>query len=106
MKKFVLSAAFAASFLTPLATPALAQRTVRSPAIAPLAYTTRTLPNGLRVYAIRDTHTSNVSVPVWYDVGSKDDPRGRSGLAHPFEHMMFKPSRNLVLEQFDRLTED
>lgn len=75
-------------------------------AVAPLAYTERTLPNGLRVYAIRDTSTANVSVQVWYDVGSKDDPAGRSGFAHMFEHLMFKGTRNLVDEQMDRLTED
>jgi len=74
--------------------------------IAPLDYVSRTLPNGLRVYSIRDTSTSNVSVQVWYDVGSKDDPRGRSGFAHMFEHLMFKSTRNLVPEQMDRLTED
>jgi zinc protease len=74
--------------------------------IAPLDYRSRTLANGLRVYSIRDTSTSNVSVQVWYDVGSKDDPRGRSGFAHMFEHLMFKSTRNLVPEQMDRLTED
>jgi zinc protease len=75
-------------------------------AIAPIEYTSRTLANGLRVYAIRDTSSPNVSVQVWYDVGSKDDPRGRSGFAHMFEHLMFKSTRNMVPEQFDRLTED
>lgn len=78
----------------------------REIAVAPLAYTERTLPNGLKVYAIRDTSTANVSVQVWYDVGSKDDPAGRSGFAHMFEHLMFKGTRNLVPEQMDRLTED
>lgn len=74
--------------------------------VAPLAYTERTLPNGLKVYAIRDTSTANVSVQVWYDVGSKDDPAGKSGFAHMFEHLMFKGTKNLVDEQMDRLTED
>src|SRR5688572_27924486 len=74
--------------------------------IAPLDYVSRTLANGLRVYTIRDTSTSNASVQVWYVVGSKDDPRGRSGFAHMFEHLMFKSTRNLVPEQIDRLTED
>jgi zinc protease len=78
----------------------------QSQTIAPIAYQSRTLANGLRVYSIRDPHSSNVSVQVWYDVGSKDDPRGRSGFAHLFEHLMFKATRNLVPEQFDRLTED
>lgn len=75
-------------------------------AVAPLNFTERTLANGLKVYAIRDTSTANVSVQVWYDVGSKDDPAGRSGFAHMFEHLMFKGTRNLVDEQMDRLTED
>ncbi len=75
-------------------------------AVAPLSFTKRVLPNGLTVYAMRDTATPNVSVQVWYGVGSKDDPKGRSGFAHLFEHMMFKSTRNMVPEQFDRLTED
>ena len=75
-------------------------------AVKPIAFTERTLANGLRVYALRDTGTPNVAIQVWYDVGSKDDPRGRSGFAHMFEHLMFKATRNLVSEQMDRLTED
>ncbi|MBB3878246.1 M16 family metallopeptidase [Sphingomonas pseudosanguinis] len=78
----------------------------RTESVKPIDFSTRTLPNGLRVYAIRDTTTPNVSVQVWYDVGSKDDPKGRSGFAHMFEHLMFKATRNLVPEQMDRLTED
>lgn len=84
------------------ASPAPAQEI----AVAPLAFTERTLANGLRVYAIRDTSTANVSVQIWYDVGSKDDPAGKSGFAHMFEHLMFKGTKNLVDEQMDRLTED
>ncbi|PKP93097.1 MAG: peptidase M16 [Alphaproteobacteria bacterium HGW-Alphaproteobacteria-16] len=87
----------------PAAAPAPAATDI---AVQPLAYTERTLPNGLKVYAIRDTSTANVSVQVWYDVGSKDDPAGKSGFAHMFEHLMFKGTRNLVDEQMDRLTED
>lgn len=85
-------------------------RTAPDPApavqVKPLDFTERTLANGLKVYAIRDTSTANVSVQVWYNVGSKDDPKGRSGFAHMFEHLMFKSTRNLHAEQFDRLTED
>ncbi|WP_242183408.1 pitrilysin family protein [Sphingomonas sp. CARO-RG-8B-R24-01] len=88
------------------ATLAQAQPTAPAPAVKPIAFTERTLANGLRVYAIRDTSTPNVSVQMWYDVGSKDDPAGRSGFAHMFEHLMFKATRNLVSEQMDRLTED
>ncbi len=74
--------------------------------VAPLRYTMRTLPNGLRVYSMPDAGTANVSVQVWYDVGSVDDPAGRSGFAHLFEHIMFKSTRNMPEQFFDRLTED
>ena len=92
--------------LATIATPALAEPPPPLPAVKPIAFTERTLANGLRVYAIRDTATPNVAVQVWYDVGGRDDPRGRSGFAHLFEHLMFKATRNLHAEQFDRLTED
>jgi len=85
-----------------LATPVLAA----SAAIAPIAFTERTLPNGLRVFAMPDKSGTNVSVQVWYDVGGRDDPRGRSGFAHLFEHLMFKATRNMPAEEMDRLTED
>ena len=75
-------------------------------AVTPLQYSVRTLANGLRVYAMPDANTANVSVQVWYDVGSVDDPVGRSGFAHLFEHIMFKSTRNMPAEFFDRLTED
>ena len=102
MMRLTLRAAVAALALVPPASAALAQ----APAIAPLQDQSRTLANGLRVYSLRDPDSANVSVQVWYDVGSKDDPRGRSGFAHLFEHLMFKSTRNMVPEQFDRLTED
>jgi zinc protease len=70
------------------------------------AFTQRTLANGLRVYAMRDRSVSEVAVNVWYDVGGKDDPKGRSGLAHLFEHLMFKSSRNLPAGGFTGLAED
>ncbi len=74
--------------------------------VEPLKFSERTLANGLRVYAMPDPNTANVSVQVWYDVGSKDDPVGRSGFAHLFEHIMFKATRNMPAETLDRLTED
>lgn len=102
-------AALAIAFLGGVAsaqTPAPAAPAASASQVAPIVYRTRTLANGLRVYSIRDANTSNVSVQVWYDVGSKDDPRGRSGFAHLFEHLMFKATRNLPAESFDRMTED
>ncbi|OQW47709.1 MAG: peptidase M16 [Proteobacteria bacterium SG_bin6] len=112
----ILRAALLLGAALPFAFPALAapRQPAPRPAAAkpaalpvkPLAFTERTLANGLRVYAVRDPSVATVAVHVWYNVGSKDDPKGRSGFAHMFEHLMFKATRNLVPEQFDRLTED
>lgn len=73
--------------------------------LPPLAFTSRQLVNGLTVMALPVASTS-VSVQLWYRVGSKHDPAGRSGLAHLFEHLMFKSTRHMANEQFDRMTED
>ncbi|MGZ8868400.1 MAG: M16 family metallopeptidase [Thermoanaerobaculia bacterium] len=69
-------------------------------------YRHRVLPNGLELYSVEDHATPTVAIQVWYRVGSKDDPEGRSGFAHLFEHMMFKSSKNMRAEMLDRLTED
>jgi zinc protease len=74
--------------------------------IPPIAYQQRTLANGLQVISIEDHTSPTVAVQVWYHVGSKNDPPGRSGFAHLFEHLMFKATKHLKAEQFDRLTED
>ncbi|WP_297932873.1 pitrilysin family protein [uncultured Brevundimonas sp.] len=75
-------------------------------AVPPLGFTKRVLANGMEIYTARDASTSNVTVQVWYRVGSKDDPAGRSGFAHLFEHLLFKATKNMPSETFDRLTED
>lgn len=74
-------------------------------ALAPLALTRRRLPNGLELITL-PAPSASVSVQVWYRVGAKDDPNGRSGFAHLFEHLMFKRTRYMADEQFDRMTED
>lgn len=74
--------------------------------IAPLAIRQRQLANGLQVLSLPGGSTGNVGIQVWYRVGGKDDPEGRSGFAHLFEHLMFKRTRHLAPEQFERLTED
>ncbi|MEO8810974.1 MAG: insulinase family protein, partial [Rhodanobacter sp.] len=73
-------------------------------AIPPIQYHQRTLANGLQVISIEDHTSPNVAVQMWYHVGSKDDPQGRSGFAHLFEHLMFKSTKHMHAEQFDRLT--
>lgn len=66
----------------------------------------KTLPNGMRVLSAADHSSPTVAIQVWYHVGSKDDPVGRSGFAHLFEHIMFKATKNMKSEMMDRLTED
>jgi zinc protease len=74
--------------------------------VPPIQFTERTLANGLRVFAMPDTSGTTVSVQVWYNVGGRDDPKGRSGFAHMFEHLMFKSTHNLVPDQMFKLVED
>ncbi|MBN1337653.1 MAG: insulinase family protein [Deltaproteobacteria bacterium] len=52
-----------------------------------------TLSNGLQVILSEDHDVPVVHVEVWYHVGSKDEPAGRTGFAHLFEHLMFQGSR-------------
>jgi zinc protease len=75
-------------------------------ALAPLTLVDRTLANGLRVVLIEDHRSPTVAINVGYRVGGKDDPVGRSGFAHLFEHLMFKGTANTKPETIDRLTED
>lgn len=50
----------------------------------------RTLPNGLEVYVREDPAQEVVEVQAWVGVGSRDEPEGKEGIAHLFEHMLFK----------------
>ena len=74
--------------------------------LTPMALRQRTLANGLQVVSLPTRGGTTVSVQVWSRVGGKDDPAGRSGFAHLFEHMMFKRTKHMQNEMFDRLTED
>jgi predicted Zn-dependent peptidase len=63
--------------------------------LAELPIVTATLENGLRVVMSSDRTIPTVAVAVYYDVGSRNEVRGRSGFAHLFEHMMFQGSANV-----------
>src|SRR5690349_329707 len=54
-----------------------------------------TLDNGLRVIVHEDHKAPVVGFGVWYNVGSKDEPKGETGFAHLFEHLMFYGSENV-----------
>ena len=61
------------------------------------------LKNGLTVIVHEDHKAPIAAVTVWYNVGSKDEPRGKTGFAHLFEHLMFNGSENLPGDYFKYL---
>ena len=70
-----------------------------------IAIETYTLPNGLKVVLSPDRTTQVVAVNVWYNVGSRNEVRSRTGFAHIFEHMMFQGSANLKKGEHFQLIE-
>jgi zinc protease len=81
-----------------LATFAIIAATSRGPATAQsfeVKFSQLTLDNGLRVVLSEDHSAPVVAVAVYYDVGSRNETKGRSGFAHLFEHMMFQGSENV-----------
>lgn len=61
-----------------------------------------TLPNGLIVILHPDQSLPAVSVQTWFRVGSKDEQVGRTGLAHFFEHMMFKGTKKYPMDTWGK----
>lgn len=107
MLKSVLAASAAA--LAFAAVPAIAQdMPADGPALsAPeIDYTEWTLDNGLRVIAIQDDTTATVTTSLWYEIGSKLDPEGRSGFAHLFEHILSRKTVNMPYNMIYGLTAD
>jgi len=62
-----------------------------------------TLENGLRVVVNVDHASPTVGIAVVLDVGARDEERGKSGLSHLFEHLMFEGSRNVAAGDHARL---
>lgn len=63
------------------------------------------LDNGLHVILHQDNTTPIVNTSVLYHVGSKNEPEGRTGFAHFFEHLMFEGSPNIPRGQFFKIIE-
>jgi predicted Zn-dependent peptidase len=63
------------------------------------------LANGLELILHEDHRTPIVTVNVWYHVGSKDEPGGKNGFAHLFEHVMFQGSKHVPEDAFFRFLE-
>ncbi|MGJ3628057.1 M16 family metallopeptidase [Sphingomonas sp. MMS24-JH45] len=68
-----------------------------------IPYQEFTLKNGLRVVVHTDRKAPVVAVSIWYDVGSKHEPKGKTGFAHLFEHLMFNGSENAPGDFFEPL---
>ena len=101
---------------SPLAPPPLAEAPVPAvpaePQPAPVSelvsevaipHTQFKLANGLTVIVHEDHKAPVVAVSTWYNVGSKDEPAGKTGFAHLFEHLMFNGSDNLPGDFFTYL---
>jgi predicted Zn-dependent peptidase len=84
----------------PLPEPAPLASLVRA---VDIPYQRFTLENGLTVLVHTDRKAPIVSVQVWYHVGSKDEPPGKTGFAHLFEHLMFYGSENSDEPWFNKL---
>ena len=65
------------------------------PAFAAAEVTSTTLDNGMEIHVIEDHRAPVVVHMVWYRAGSADEPRGKSGVAHFLEHLMFKGTDEL-----------
>jgi zinc protease len=94
LARYVIIVAGLASALPSAAAPDLPKTIGKLPAIEVFA-----LPNGLQIAVMPGSVAPVVSVQLWYHVGSKDEPAGRRGTAHMFEHMLFKGSRHVRPDQ-------
>jgi predicted Zn-dependent peptidase len=86
------SASFASLLVILLAVIAVQAQTPRK---VKVDFKETTLKNGLRVITVEDHSAPVVSISVNYNVGSRDERKGRTGFAHLFEHMMFQGSENI-----------
>ena len=69
-----------------------------------IPYESFTLPNGLTVLIHTDRKAPIVGVTLYYRIGSKHEPRGKTGFAHLYEHIFFGGSENVP--NFDKPLED
>lgn len=61
------------------------------------------LDNGMRVMLVEDHRAPVVTHMVWYEIGAADEDPGKSGLAHMFEHLMFKATDKIEAGEFSKL---
>ncbi|HEX8445237.1 MAG TPA: pitrilysin family protein [Sphingomonas sp.] len=111
MRRWLSSSLLAPLLLSAAPAALLAQATPAAPIAKPadlvaqvrIPHDRFTLPNGLRVIVHTDRKAPVVAVSVWYHVGSKNEPKGKTGFAHLFEHLMFNGSENAPGDFFEPL---
>jgi zinc protease len=64
------------------------------------------LPNGLEVILFQNNNIQFTAVNIWYKAGSANEVKGKTGLAHLFEHMMFQGSKNIPKEMHFRYIQE
>lgn len=62
-----------------------------------------TLDNGMRVILVENHRAPVVTHMMWFRVGAADDPVGKSGIAHFFEHLMFKGTHKIPAGEISRI---
>ena len=72
---------------------------------AKLEFTSHALANGLKVILLEDHAVPVINLQMWYHVGSKDEQPGHTGFAHLFEHLMFKGSAHVGVDEHSRIIE-
>ena len=67
-------------------------------------YYEKTLDNGLKIVAIpMDNNSDVITTDIFYNVGSRNEVMGKSGIAHMLEHLNFKSTKNLKAGEFDTI---
>ena len=61
------------------------------------------LSNGMQVVVVTNQRAPIVAHMVWYKVGAADEPAGKSGIAHLFEHLMFKGTKSIPPGEFSKI---
>ncbi|HXU83161.1 MAG TPA: pitrilysin family protein [Polyangia bacterium] len=105
-KRRVLCILRSAALLLALAVATTAQAAPATSAAPRLDVKTWTLPNGLQVLLLEEHKAPIATVQVFYHVGSKDEHPGIRGIAHMFEHMMFKGTERVPPEAHARLLKE
>src|SRR6185437_2769137 len=91
---FVIKRILVASCLLFFFVTAFTQTTKKKYPDIDIAYKKFVLGNGLTLVVHEDHKAPIVAFNVWYHVGSKNEPVGKNGFAHLFEHLMFTGSEN------------